>query len=216
MPELDFQIEDAQAVPYAAAPLIAFKLRIKQVDQPPLTIHSVTLRCQVRIEPGRRRYSTQEQEKLFDLFGEPHRWGQTVRSMLWVNTAVVVPPFVQETLVDLPVPCTFDFNVANAKYFNALEDGGVPLCFLFSGTVFHRGEDDALQVEQISWGKETNFRLPVAVWKQMMEIYYPNSAWLCLHKDVFDALQRFKSRRGMVSFEAAIENLLADAESKVG
>jgi hypothetical protein len=216
MPELDFQIEDAQAVPYAAAPLIAFKLRIKQVDQPPLTIHSVTLRCQVRIEPGRRRYSTQEQEKLFDLFGEPHRWGQTVRSMLWVNTAVVVPPFVQETLVDLPVPCTFDFNVANAKYFNALEDGGVPLCFLFSGTVFHRGEDDALQVEQISWEKETNFRLPVAVWKQMMEIYYPNSAWLCLHKDVFDALQRFKSSRGMVSFEAAIENLLADAESKVG
>jgi len=86
----------------------------------------------------------------------------------------------------------------------------VPLNLLFSGTVFYEGED-GLQVTQISWEKETNFALPVAVWKEMMEIYYPNSAWLCLRKDAFDALRKYRSSLSLTSWEAAIERLLESA-----
>ena len=128
----------------------------------------------------------------------------------WTHASVAVGPFTDSILVDLPVPCTYDFNVAVTKYFYALEDGRVPVTLLFSGTMFHEGEDGALQVAQISWDKEAAFRLPVPVWKEMMERYYPNSAWLCLRKDVFDRLYQYKSRSGLPTWEQALESLLPD------
>jgi hypothetical protein len=217
MPELDFQIESAEPTPYAASPQLALKLRISQKagDAPLRTIHSVALRCQVRLEPGRRKYSPAEQDKLFELFGEPKRWGQTVRSTLWVNTAIVVPPFQDDIVVDLPIPCTFDFNIATTKYFHALEDGNVPLCLLFSGTIFYASDDGSLQIAQISWEKEAYFQLPVQTWKKMMAMYYPNSAWLCLRQDAFDQLYRFKSRRALPTWEQAIEALIAGVAEQV-
>jgi hypothetical protein len=113
--------------------------------------------------------------------------------------------------VDLPVPCTFDFNVAAAKYFYALDEGGVPLSLLFSGTIFHEREGAGLQVAQIPWDKEVTFHLPVRVWKEMMEQYYPNTAWLCLRRDVFDRLYQYKSRHGLPTWEQALEDLLPPA-----
>ena len=65
--------------------------------------------------------------------------------MLWTHTAAVVSPFTDSIVVDLPVPCTFDFSVAATKYFYALEDGEAPLSLLFSGTVFHDVEDAGLR-----------------------------------------------------------------------
>lgn len=218
MPDLNFSVQGVEAVPYAAAPTLAFKIRVAQTCEPgdrPLAIHSVALRCQIRLEPGRRRYSPGEQAKLIELFGEPHRWGQTVRSMLWAHASAVVPAFTDETSIDLPVPCSFDFNVATTKYFDALADGQVPLCFLFNGTIFHSGGDGALQVAQISWEKEADFRMPVEAWRRMMDLYYPNTAWLCLRKDVFDRLQQYKRDRAMSGCEQAIEALLAESEERV-
>jgi hypothetical protein len=216
MPDLNFKVEKAEAIPHAAQPLLNFALRISN-DEPGAeaeTIHTVALRCQIRIEPAKRRYDSAEQEQLLDLFGKPSRWGQTLRAMLWTHTSLVVPAFTGSTVVELPVPCTFDFNVAAAKFFYALQDGEVPLCLLFSGTVFYATEE-GLQVMQIPWEKEANFRLPVRVWKQMMDFYYPNSAWLCLRKDAFDQLYQYKSRRGLPTWEAAIEALLAQADEEV-
>lgn len=216
MPKLDFRVVGAKPLPFTAAPLLIFELRITHAAADRTTvasIHSIALRCQIRIEPARRRYNVQEQEGLLDLFGEPARWGQTLRSTLWTHTNVTVPPFTDHIVVDLPVPCTFDFNVAVAKYFYALEDGLVPLCLLFSGTVFYEAEDGALQVAQIPWEKEANYELPVRVWKEMMDHYYPNSVWLCLRKDVFDRLYQYKSRHGLPGWEQALESLLPAMES---
>jgi hypothetical protein len=215
MPNLDFQVDGVEAVPYAASPTLAFKLRVNQLPQegePLASIHSVILRCQVRLEPARRRYAQEEQEGLGELFGEPQRWGQTVRSMLWTNAAVSVRAFTDQTILDLPVQCTWDFNIAATKYFDALTDGDVPLSFLFSGTIFYAGPDGALQVAQISWEKEATFRLSVDVWRQMMGYYYPNIAWLGLRRDVFDRLQSFKNQNGMHSAEQVIEMILQRAE----
>lgn len=215
MPDLGFQVEGAEAVPYAAAPLLALKLRVNNADAEE-RIQTVALRCQIQIEVARRRYSAQEQEHLLDLFGEPARWGQTLRTMLWTHASVVIPPFNGSTIVDLNVPCTFDFNVAATKYFAGLEDGEIPLCLLFSGTAFYEAEDEALQVTQIPWDREVKYRLPVRVWKEMMDIYYPNSAWLCLRRDVFDRLYQYKVRCGIPTWEQALESILPAVEVTTG
>ena len=144
MPDLSFVVEGAACVPFAAAPTFALKLRITNAD-PAERIQNVLLTCQIQIEATRRRYNRNEQSRLVDLFGEPPRWAQTLRAMLWTHASVMVPPFEGEIQVDLPVPCTFDFNVAATKYLDGLEEGEVPLDLLFSGTVFFAGEEGALR-----------------------------------------------------------------------
>lgn len=207
MPDLSFQVEGAEAIPFAASPQLAFKLRVTNADASE-QVQSIALRCQIQIEATQRRYQATEQERLLDLFGEPARWGQTLRAMLWTHASAIVSPFQESTLAELAVPCTFDFNVAAAKYFAALEDGEVPLNFLFSGTVFYQDVEAGLQVGQIPWDREAKYRLPVRVWKEMMDIYYPNLAWLALRRDVFDRLHRYKMGRGIPTWEQTLEELL--------
>jgi hypothetical protein len=214
MPDLGITVEKTEVVPYAASPTLAFRLRVANAD-PAETIHTVALRCQIQIEVARRRYTALDQERLRDLFGEPERWGQTLRNLLWTNSSAVIPQFTGSTIVDLHVPCTFDFSVATTKYFNGLTDGDIPVCLLFSGTVFYGDPVGALRVAPISWDKETRFRLPLKIWKDMMDAYYPNSAWLCLRRDVFEELHRFKTERGIPTWEQAFETMLASLKEEV-
>ncbi|MGI9056622.1 MAG: DUF6084 family protein, partial [Pyrinomonadaceae bacterium] len=153
MPDLNFTVESAEAVPYAASPLMNLRLAIADTEKTP-RIESVILRCQIQLEVTKRRYSDDEKSHLFELFGEPERWGQTLRTMLWTHSNISVPPFSESTIVDLPVPCTFDFNIAATKYFAGWEMGEIPICLLFSGTTFYKNGEDDLQAEQISWEKE--------------------------------------------------------------
>ena len=214
MPELNFHVEGVEVARYAAAPLLLFKLRVSNAA-PGDCIHNVALQCQIQIETTRRRYAPAEQERMLELFGEPERWGSTLHNLLWTHTNVTVPSFEDSFLLDLPVPCTFDFNVATAKYFYGLEEGEVPVLLLFSGSIFYRGESGALQVSQISWNKEAGFQLPVKVWKEMMERYYPSGAWLCLDKDVFDRLYRYKMHGSFPTWEQALQSLLDSQEECV-
>jgi hypothetical protein len=213
MPDLRFQIEAVEAAPFAATPTLIFKVRI---DNRPTAepLHTIVLRCQIRIEPGRRAYRPEEQNGLRDLFGTPDRWAQTLRSLLWTHVNTTVPGFTGTQTVDLEVPCTFDFNVAATKYFAGVETGDVPLTFLFSGSIFYERADGALQVAQVPWEKEAAYRLPVGVWRTLMDQHYPNTAWLCLRREVFDRLHQFKIDRGLPTWEEAVEVLLA-AEPEV-
>jgi hypothetical protein len=214
MPDLSFAVEKAEAAPYAAAPLLIFKLRVTNAS-PAEPIHSIALRCQVQIEATRRRYDPEDSERLLDIFGTPDRWSQSIRTLLWTHTSVVVTSFTGSTLADLPVPCTYDFNVAATKYFYALDDGEIPLSLLFSGTVFYATNSGPLQTAPIPWEKEATFRLPVQVWQAMMDHYYPGSTPLSLRRDVFDRLYRYKLRRGLPTWEHALESLLAAADEEV-
>jgi hypothetical protein len=211
MPDFTFQIEGMEPVQYSATPLLGLKIRIKSGDNDAL-IQNIILQCQIQIEPSRRRYQPAEQEQLRDLFGEPVRWGQTLRPMLWTNTSIVIPSFKRETVVEVPIPCTFDFTVAATKYFHGLQDGEIPICVLFSGTVFYATQDGAWQVEKIPWDREAYYRVPVRTWKAMMDRYYPNTAWLCLQRDVFDQLHQFKVSRGIPTWEAVFESMLSGVE----
>jgi hypothetical protein len=207
MPDLQLMIESAEVVQYASTPLMAFKVRIANNPSEEI-IHTVALRAQIQIEVTRRKYDANEQIRLLDLFGEPERWGQTLRNMLWTHASVVVPRFTGSVLADIPVPCTFDFNVAATKYFHGVTSGDLPLCFQFSGTVFYQKEGEALQVAPISWVKEAKYRLPVKVWKDLMDVYYPNSAWLALQRDTFEKLYQYKMREGIPTWEEALERAL--------
>jgi len=210
MPDLTITVDGASAVPFAVSPTLAFALRVRNAD-PTEAIHTVVLRCQIQLEVTRRRYTGADQERLRDLFGESERWGQTLRSMLWTHASAVIPPFTESASVQLHVPCTFDFNVAATKYFAGLEDGEIPICLMFSGTVFYENKLGAVQVAPISWDKETRFRFPLKIWTEMMDLYYPGSAWLCLRRDVFAQLQDYKVRNGIPTWEEAIEKVLAQS-----
>ena len=208
MPDLQLTVEGAEVVQFAAAPLLAFKVRIVNTPDDEI-VHTVALRAQILVEVSRRKYDSNEQARLLDLFGEPDRWGQTLRSLLWTHASVVVPGFTGSVLADIPVACTFDFNVAATKYFHGVTGGDLPLCLQFSGTVFYMGEDGTLQVAPISWDKESKYRLPVKVWKDLMDAHYPNSAWLSLHRDTFEKLSQFKMREGIPTWDEALDRALA-------
>jgi Family of unknown function (DUF6084) len=207
MPELGIKIEKASVLQYAAAPTIMLQLYVVNRIQDQ-AVHTIVLNCQIQIEATRRRYRPEEQQKMLDLFGQPDRWSQTLRNLLWTNVSIVVPGFRGSTYADLSIPCTFDFNVATTKYFEGLTEGEIPLNLLFSGTIFYAGTDGSLQVAPISWNQEAKFRLPLQVWQEMMQTYYPNAAWLYLRRDVFDRLYRYKVQRGIPTWEQALESVL--------
>ena len=207
MVDLTFAIEGAEVDRYAAAPALFFKLRVIN-ETPDVGVENVLLHCQIRIEAARRTYALEERERLIELFGETHRWKDTLQSMLWTHTNVQVSAFESQRVVELPVPCSFDFNVAATKYFFGLEGGEVPLAFLFSGTVFYRDADGFLQMDLISWSKEAAYRLPVRIWQELMDIYYPNSAWLRIDREIFDEIYRYKRNNGFTGWDETLRALL--------
>ena len=140
-------------------------LRLEIVNRPAAEpIVGVSLRCQIRIESARRRYTAAEQERLRDLFGEPERWGQTLRPLLWANLTTTVPGFTGSTEIDLPVPRRLEPDEAAGKYFDALEDGSAEITLLFSGVVFYEA-GERLQVSPIPWTSEARYAFPVRVWR---------------------------------------------------
>jgi hypothetical protein len=205
-PDLNFTIETAEPMRFAASPHIVFKLRVANDSR--RLIHSALLKSQVQLDVSRRHYSADEQQRLTDLFGEPSRWGETVHSMLWTNVSTMIPSFDAAVTVDIHVPCTFDFNVAATKYLSAIADGDIPVSIYFSGTVFYEGEDTSLQAAPISWEKEASYRMPVRIWREMMDAYYPNTAWLCLGREAFDRLYAFKVEHGIPTFDQALLQMM--------
>jgi hypothetical protein len=207
MVDLVFTAEDVDVERYAVVPTLIFKLRITN-PSPSIDVRNVLLQCQLRIDVTRRCYEQADQERLAELFGEPSRWRETLSSMLWTHATLQVPAFEGECVAGLPVQCSFDFNVAATKYFDGLRGGEVPVSLLFSGTVFYRDADGLLQMDQISWSKQANFRLRVDVWRKMMDLYYPNCAWLRIDREVFDELHRFKRENGFTGWDTALRALL--------
>src|SRR6185295_9965919 len=97
-----------------------------------------------------------------------------------------VTAFTGSTEVDLPIACTYDFEVAAAKYMHSLDDGEIPIVLMFSGTAFGTNAT-RLSVVPVSWSEEASFRLPVELWRDMMDLYFPNSGWLRVARETLDA-----------------------------
>jgi hypothetical protein len=209
MSELVFDCLDGRAERYAVVPTLVFRLRVAETSG--VGIEAIALRCQIRIEAQRRRYEPAEADQLLDLFGEPARWGETLRPLHMANLTAMVPRFTGSIELDLPVPCTYDLEVATTKYFHALEDGEIPLLFLFSGTVFARAKD-GFSVEQVPWTKEASYRLPVCVYREMMDLHFPSSGWIRLRQETLAALRRYKARQALTNWDDVLTSLLSAEE----
>jgi len=203
---LTFSIAGARPEAYAIAPSLTLELQV--VESSGVRVDAIALRAQVSIEPQRRRYANGEAEKLSDLFGPQQRFGDTLRTMLWANLSTTVLGFSGATDADLTLPCSYDFEVAAYKYLAALEEGEIPLVAFFSGTVFVHGEQ-GVTGELVPWTCEARYRLPVAVYRQTMEAHFPNSAWIRVHRDTFDALDYARRAAGHPTWDRTLLTLLS-------
>lgn len=204
MTALTFSVVGARAEPFAAAPTLVLRLRI--VETTGVSIESIALRVQVQLEPQRRRYAAEESSRLVELFGTPERYGQTLRPLLWTNLSQMVLRFSHETEVDLPIPASYDFEVAAHKYLDALDDGEIPLSLLFSGMVFVQSAT-GIASEFVPWNCDASYRLPVAVWRETLDAFFPNSAWLRVSREVFNELYQFKIAQGLPTWDATLARL---------
>lgn len=208
MTELVFDCVGASAERYAVTPTLSLALRISETTG--TAVDAIALRIQIRIQPHLRRYSDDEAARLVELFGERSRWADTVKPMQFMTIATMVPGFTGSVEQRLDMPCTYDMEIASTKYFNALDDGDIPLLLLFSGTVFTT-HDNRMRVYQVPWSKETSYQLPVAVWREMVDVHFPNQTWLTVSRPTLDALQRFKSAAALPTWDSAVAALLERA-----
>jgi len=206
--QVAFAVLDVAPEPYTVTPVLTARVRVASDTEEP--VHAIALRCQVRIEPLRRSYSDEEAAGLVDLFGTRERWASTQRTFLWQHCTAMVPGFVDNTTLALPLDCSYDFEVAAAKYLHALRDGTLPLQFLFSGTIFMKSER-GFSVQQVSWDCEDRYDMPVAVWRQLIAQHYPNTGWVRLRHETVTALAGYKSAHGMLDLDDAVTALLATA-----
>jgi len=211
MADLIFGCTGATAERYAVTPTLGFQLTV--TERSGARIHAIALRCQIRIEPHRRRYSAAEAERLHDLFGDPSRWADTVKPIQLATVTAMVPSFTGVTEIELPVPCTYDLEVASGRYFSGLDDGTVPLLMLFSGTVFIATEQ-GYSVELVPWSAEASYRMPVTVWKELVDAHFPNSGWLHCSRETLDALSAYKAKNALPTFDATLSALLATTKSR--
>jgi Family of unknown function (DUF6084) len=186
-------------------PTIAFALRIESGDG--VAVRSVLLDVQLQIAARRRPYENATHDRLFELFGPVEQWGTSLRTLLWTRATLVVPPFTGSTVVQLPIACSYDLEVAASRYFDALDDGEVPLEFLFSGTVFYGAP---LQAARISWESDAEYRMPVSLWRETMDRYFNGTAWLRLPKPSLDRLAAHKSRHALATWEEVVDSLLPE------
>jgi Family of unknown function (DUF6084) len=213
MAELTFGCTGARALRYAATPTLSFALTITEATG--VRVHAIALRCQIRIEPHRRRYSADEARRLNDLFGDTTRWAETVKPIQLATVSTMVPGFTAQTETELQVPCTYDLEVASARYLQGLDDGTIPLLLLFSGTVFvAKGESYAVQL--ISWSSEASYRMPVQVWQDVVSEHFPGSAWLRCSTETLDALSAFKAEHALPTWDATLAALLAASGAVAG
>lgn len=213
MTELVFDCTGARPDRYAITPAMNFLLRISETSGE--SVEAIALRCQIRIEPARRKYTPAEAERLNDLFGETERWAETLRPVQFTQVAVMVPRFTGSTEIELPVPLSYDLEIGATRYFAGLDGGEVPLLLLFSGTLFAMS-GGRIQAGQVPWSKEAAYRLPVSLWREAVDAHFPNCAWIRMSRPVMDELLRYKSGRALPTWDATIESLLAEAADRSG
>jgi len=207
-PELSFAVVDIAPEPYAVVPNLIARIRVAEATGEP--VHALALRAQIRIEPQRRRYDDTEERALLDLFGDRSRFAQTLKPFAWLHASTVAQGFTGTIEFDLPMPCTYDFEVAGTTYLHALRDGEIPLIFLFSGTVFGRGAT-GFSVTQVPWDAEARYRMPVAVWRDLMTANFPGTEWVRMRRDTVEALAHYRHLRGLTSWDDAVTSLLEPA-----
>ena len=185
-----------------SSPLLQFAVAGDQSDSPDAAVLNVMLNCQIRIEPTRRSYGaararfavrsvrqpgplgSDPAEFSLDARKHPHSglrtrmYGSSFRSLA-ASISIWRRPNIS--------------TASKMAKFRSFSSSAARCSTAMSRTT--------LQIGQIAWSKESAYRLPVQVWRAMMDHYYPQTAWLCLRRDAFDELYRYKRAKGLPSFE---------------
>jgi Family of unknown function (DUF6084) len=209
IPEPEFAVLSARTVRYSASPMLSLDLKISEPSGRP--VYMMALKIQLMIEPARRRYDDATRERLVELFGAPERWAVTTHSLVWSKLDVVVPAFTGSTVVAVPLQCSYDQELAAVKYLYSLPDGEAPLALHFNGTIYYLGDDGRMQIVLVPWTQSIDFRMPVSVWRETVEHYYPNTGWMALSSGTLQALQRAKLQRGLSTLDACVQELLEES-----
>ena len=207
-PEPEFTILGVAKREHAALPALEFDVHVSESTG--RQVYLIGLSAQIMIEPARRTYDDEARERLVELFGPPERWATTTRSLVWHHAEVIVPSFTGSTTFRIPVPCSFDLEIAATKYFNAVPDGEVPLAFNFNGTIHYRGDDGRLQLALVPWSCSAGYRFPAEVLRAAMDDFYPNAKWIALHDDTLHDLLAAKARLSAPTMDAAVAALLRE------
>jgi hypothetical protein len=213
MSELTFEVVGVTPERYCAAPTITFRVRIYETSGD--SVYALALRTQIMIEPQRRRYTPEEEQRLTAQFGERERWGQTLKPFFWATVGTMVTAFDESIEIDIQVPLTYDWELASTKFLHGVETGEVPVNLLFNGTVVSKG-DSGFVIEPVPWNKEARFGVPAGIWRATMDIYFPGTAWLRTARDTMDKLERFRTIRGLTSWERTFDVLIDEAREPNG
>ncbi len=210
-PEPEFSVLDARPLRHAAAPMLVLDL---QVEEPTgHRVYMIALTIQLMIEPARREYDEDTRERLAGLFGAPERWAVSTRSLVWAQLDVLVPAFTGASTVSVPIPCSYDLELAAAKYLHSLPGGKVPLALHFNGIVYYANERGGLQMVLIPWSRSIDYRMPISVWRETIEHYYPNTGWVAVRSETLDSLERERIARGLPTQDACLKELLGDRDA---
>ncbi len=207
-PNLRLAVSGVRAIPHAAAPTLSFTLAVD--DDSGREVFMAGLSVQIQIEPAKRSLRRR-------VPGEAHRAlrGPAPLDHHRAADALDRPrrccsrPSRGRRRANIEVLCNYDVELAAAKYFHSVTDGEIPLAFHFNGSVYYATEDGRLQIVQVPWDTTADFSLPLSVWTEMIDSYYPYRGWVPVHRDTLDALQRLKARSGAPTFDAALTELLA-------
>lgn len=207
-PELIIGVEGVAPVARAALPTLQFRARVRTLGIG--AVRSVALESHIRIATDPRNYCEQDRHRLADLLGGPVGVLRPPPGLLWARATTQIPPFTGETQVEIPVICSYDFEVVAGRFLHSLSGGVVPLDFRFSGAVFY-DHDDRLQASRLPPETTATFPMPVRVWRDLMEHYFPGTAWLRLDREVFDALCGYRTANKLTSWSQTLRSLLRSA-----
>ena len=210
MSPVSFEVVGARVEAYAAVPTLMLRLRITAADGEP--VHAIALRCQIMIEPKRRHYDPDEEHRLTELFGETPRWGDTLRPFLWTNVSHHGRRLHRHHR-DRPADHVHVRLRDRRGQVHALarrrRDPDRRDVLRHGVRTQRRG----LNAAPVSWSEEASYRLPVSLWRDMMDLYFPNTGWLRLRRETLDALQRYKAERALLTWD---ETVRAAAEGSRG
>ena len=71
--------------------------------------------------------------------------------------------------------------------------------------------ETGFSVQQVPWHKETQVRMPVAVWRELMDLYFPGQSWIRMRRDTVDRLLAYRSKQALPSWDETFERLLKEA-----
>jgi Family of unknown function (DUF6084) len=208
LPAPRFEILDSEAVRHAAAPSLAFTGHVTETSG--REVYTIALTAQIMIEPAKRSYDEATRERLVEMFGPPERWATTTHPFLWAELNALVPAFTGATAFRVPMACTYDLELAAAKYIHSMPGGEVPLLFNFSGTIFYRGDAGRMQIVKVPWDCSARYSMPAGTWQDMIAHHYPNGGWVRLDDSTLEALGVRKAERGLPSFDATVADLLEE------